>query len=172
MYYLEGSCCSLNFGMICCTEPVLCCIYFIYVLKTCDTYKGNYIKSLTMYYTLMTVTDRRQTRPLVREGAPQIQQSNFQTENNIWSQFPEWTWHQDILTDWPSVVTWLWLWFFFSPAKTWKVQIRLLVREGAPLQQTRNCLKIIKEKKGKIGRWSQMGAWHHDGLADWLSVVI
>jgi hypothetical protein len=60
----------------------------------------------------MTVTDRRQTRPLVREGAPQRQHSNFQTENTIWSQVPEWTWHHDILTDWPSVVTWicLWLW--------------------------------------------------------------
>jgi hypothetical protein len=58
------------------------------------------------------VTDRRQTRPLVREGASQRQHSNFQTEYNIWSRVPEWTWHQDILTDWPSVVTWLWLWLY------------------------------------------------------------
>jgi hypothetical protein len=59
----------------------------------------------------MTVTDRRQTpSSRHREGAPQRQQSNFQTENNIWSHVPEWTWHQDVLTDWPSVVTWLWLW--------------------------------------------------------------
>jgi hypothetical protein len=58
----------------------------------------------------MTVTDRKQTRPLVRESAPQGQHSNFQTENNIWSQVTEWIWHQDILTDWPSVVAWLWLW--------------------------------------------------------------
>jgi hypothetical protein len=56
------------------------------------------------------VTDRRQTRLLVREGAPQRQHSNFQTEYNTWSRVPEWTWHHDILTDWPSVVTWLWLW--------------------------------------------------------------
>jgi hypothetical protein len=34
----------------------------------------------------MTAKDRRQTRPLVREGAPQRQHSNFQTENNIWTQ--------------------------------------------------------------------------------------
>jgi hypothetical protein len=57
----------------------------------------------------LTSTSRRQIWPLIREGAPQRQYSNFQTENNIWSQVPEWTWHQDILTDWPSVVTWLWL---------------------------------------------------------------
>jgi hypothetical protein len=53
-----------------------------------------------------------------------------------------------------------------------KLQSRPLVREGAPHQQTCNCLKIIKERRGKIGRGSQMGAWHHDRLADWLSVVI
>jgi hypothetical protein len=35
---------------------------------------------------MLTVTDRRQTRPLVKKGAPQRQHSNFQTENNIWSQ--------------------------------------------------------------------------------------
>jgi hypothetical protein len=52
------------------------------------------------------------------------------------------------------------------PAKNWKVQTRLLVREGAPHQQTRNCLKLIKERRGKIG-WSQMGAWHKEGLTDW-----
>jgi hypothetical protein len=39
-----------------------------------------------------------------------------------------------------------------------KLQTRLLVREGAPHQQTRNSLKIIKEIRGKIGRRSQMGA--------------
>jgi hypothetical protein len=43
-------------------------------------------------------------------------------------------------------------------SKKCKLQERLLVREGAPHQQTRNCLKIIKEKRGKIGCWSQMGA--------------
>jgi hypothetical protein len=48
--------------------------------------------------------------------------------------------------------------------KNWKVQTRLLVRESAPPQQTRNCLKIIKERMGKIGRVSQMGAWHQSGL--------
>jgi hypothetical protein len=46
------------------------------------------------------------------------------------------------------------------PGKNWKLQTRLIVREGAPRQQTRNCLQIIKERKGKIGRGSRMGAWH------------
>jgi hypothetical protein len=49
-----------------------------------------------MTWTLMT-GDR--PWPLVREDAPQKQHSNFETENNIWLQGPEWTWHQDILTD-------------------------------------------------------------------------
>jgi hypothetical protein len=57
------------------------------------------------------------------------------------------------------------------PGKNWKLQTRLLVREGAPHQQTRNCLKI-KRQGEKICRGSQMGAWHQDGLADWLSVVM
>jgi hypothetical protein len=57
------------------------------------------------------------------------------------------------------------------PSKNWKLQTRLLVREGAPHQQTRNCLEIINGKR-KIGRGSQMGAWHQDRLADWPSVVI
>jgi hypothetical protein len=58
------------------------------------------------------------------------------------------------------------------PGKNWKPQARLLVKEVAPHQQTHDCLQIIKEIRGKIGRGSQMGAWHQDRLADWLSVVI
>jgi hypothetical protein len=56
--------------------------------------------------------------------------------------------------------------------KNWILQARLLVREGAPHQQTRNCLKLMKERMGKIGRGSQMDTWHQEGLADWLSVVV
>jgi hypothetical protein len=33
-----------------------------------------------------------------------------------------------------------------------KLQTQLLIRAGAPHQQTRNCLKIIREIKEKIGR--------------------
>jgi hypothetical protein len=48
-----------------------------------------------------------------------------------------------------------------TSGKNWKVQTRLLVREGAPHQQTWNCQKITKERMGKIGC-----AWYKDGLAD------
>jgi hypothetical protein len=48
---------------------------------------------------LLRVTDKRQTRPLVRKGARQRQHSNFQTESNIWSQVSGWNRHQDILTE-------------------------------------------------------------------------
>jgi hypothetical protein len=42
-------------------------------------------------------------------------------------------------------------------SKNRKLQIRLLVREGAPHQQICNRLKIIKERR-KTGRGFQMGA--------------
>jgi hypothetical protein len=55
----------------------------------------------------------RQTRPLVREGDPQKQDSNCQTVINNWSWAPDGVRHQDLLTDWltdwPSVAMWLWL---------------------------------------------------------------
>jgi hypothetical protein len=54
----------------------------------------------------------------------------------------------------------------------WKLQTRLLAWEGALQQQLRNCLKIIKERRKEIGFEYQMGAWHQDRQADWLSVVI
>jgi hypothetical protein len=56
--------------------------------------------------------------------------------------------------------------------RNWKLQTQLLVREGVPHQQTRNCLRLFKERRGRIGRGSQMGTWHQDRLADWPSVVI
>jgi hypothetical protein len=49
---------------------------------------------------------KRQTRPLVREGAPQKQDRNCQTVINIWSWVPDGARHQD----WLSVTMWLWLW--------------------------------------------------------------
>jgi hypothetical protein len=52
---------------------------------------------------------KRQTRPLVREDAPQNQDRNCQTVINIWSWAQMWARHQDLLTDWPSVAMWLWL---------------------------------------------------------------
>jgi hypothetical protein len=50
---------------------------------------------------------KRQTRPLVREGAPQKQDCNCQIV--IWSWVSDGARHQDLLADWPSVAMWLWL---------------------------------------------------------------
>jgi hypothetical protein len=85
--------------MICCTEPVLTeALYILYIHKTCVTCKMQIKLNFDNGLNTVTVTKKRQTRPLVREGAPQRQHSNFQTESNIWSQVPELTRHQDILT--------------------------------------------------------------------------
>jgi hypothetical protein len=46
---------------------------------------------------------KRQTRPLVREGATQKQDRNCQTIINIWSWAPDGARHQDLLVDRPSV---------------------------------------------------------------------
>jgi hypothetical protein len=64
---------------------------------------------------------KRQTRPLVREGAPQKQYRNCQTVINIWSWAPDGARHQDLLTDWltdwQSVAMWLWLYLAVSPSR-------------------------------------------------------
>jgi hypothetical protein len=57
-------------------------------------------------YTWGVNYDKRQTRPLVREGAPNWQDWNFHYIINIWSWAPDGARHQDRPTDWPSVVTW------------------------------------------------------------------
>jgi hypothetical protein len=51
------------------------------------------IIQFTLY--LYHITDKRQTRPLVREGAPQRQDSNFQTELI--------SGHKSQVTDWPTI---------------------------------------------------------------------
>jgi hypothetical protein len=48
-------------------------------------------------------TYKRQTRPLVREGAPKKQDRNCQTVKKIWSSAPDGARHQNLLTDRPSV---------------------------------------------------------------------
>jgi hypothetical protein len=51
----------------------------------------------------------RQTRPLVREGAPQKTDRNCQRVINIWSRAADRARHEDLLIGWPSVAMWLWL---------------------------------------------------------------
>jgi hypothetical protein len=48
--------------------------------------------------------------------------------------------------------------------KNWKLQTRLLVREGTPHQQTRNCLKVITEKGEKLVAGPR---WVPDTRTDW-----
>jgi hypothetical protein len=57
---------------------------------------------------------KRQTRPLVGEGARQKQDRNCQTVLNIWSWAPHGARHEDLVTDWPSVAMWLWIWLVNS----------------------------------------------------------
>jgi hypothetical protein len=64
------------------------------VLRDSDPRKNTLARTNSIY--------KRQTGPLVREGAPEKQDCNCQRVINIWS-------HQDLLIDWPSVAMWLWL---------------------------------------------------------------
>jgi hypothetical protein len=71
-----------------------------YIIGTGSSFHGNRLDYGRLQW---------ETRPLVREGAPKRQESNFEKKNS--GQMSQiWAWHQDILTDWPSVVMWLWLW--------------------------------------------------------------
>jgi hypothetical protein len=62
---------------------------------------------LTTY--LRTDYDKRHTRPLIREGAPNWQDRNFLYIINIWSWAPDGAQYKDRPTDWPSVVNWPYL---------------------------------------------------------------
>jgi hypothetical protein len=71
---------------------------------------------------------KRQTRPLVRKGAPQKQDRNCQTVINMWSWALDGARHQDLLTDWLTdwltVAVWLWLWLWQSRGKRMGIQWR------------------------------------------------
>jgi hypothetical protein len=69
--------------MICFTEPGLTwpCIYCIYIkLVTCKMERKKKTKKLDCGQSLPTVTDKRQIRPVVREGAQNRQDSKIQKE--------------------------------------------------------------------------------------------
>jgi hypothetical protein len=51
-----------------------------------------------------------------------------------------------------------------------KLQIRPLVREALQNNKPETVWRKLQGER-KIGSGSQMGAWHKDGLADWLSVI-
>jgi hypothetical protein len=49
-----------------------------------------------------------------QRGRPTKQDRNCQKAIQIWSWAPDRARHQDLLTDWPSVTMWLWLWLRVS----------------------------------------------------------
>jgi hypothetical protein len=61
------------------------------VPRDSDTRKTALARASSIY--------KRQTRPIVREGAPQKQDRNCQTVINIWSWAPDGARHQDLLID-------------------------------------------------------------------------
>jgi hypothetical protein len=66
---------------------------------------------VTDYCRLQRQRLTRQTRPLVREGTPKMTKKVTLREKKLYGQKSHiWARHQDILTDWPSVAMWLWLW--------------------------------------------------------------
>jgi hypothetical protein len=78
------------------------------------------------------MTDKRQTRPLVREGAPHGRDSNFQT------------WVETVKYGHESYGTRTQKWLGWRGPVAIANDTRPLVKEGAPNQQTRNCHTIIK----------------------------
>jgi hypothetical protein len=133
---------SSSQGIVCCTEPGLTEALYILHIRLHNNCKLVNICSYWQRLLLSTMTDKWQTRPLVREDAPHGQDCTFHTRRNIWSWASVGARHQDRQTDWPSVVMWLWL-----------------VREGAPQKQDRNCQTVIY-----ICSWAPDGARHQDLL--------
>jgi hypothetical protein len=66
--------------MICCTEPGLTEFLFIHKIYVACKMQKKIKKRLDNGQMLLKLTDKRQARPLVREGAPQRQDSNLQTD--------------------------------------------------------------------------------------------
>jgi hypothetical protein len=67
-----------------------------------------YKRGQLVYLDIMTDPTSRQ-RGHTTKTRQQISENNLRTHSNIWSQVPEWARYLDIMTDWPSVVMWLWL---------------------------------------------------------------
>jgi hypothetical protein len=76
------------------------------VTKDSDPRKTTLARASSIY--------KRQTSPLVGEGAQEKQDRNSQIVINIWSWTPDGARHQDLLIDWPSVAMQLWLWFWLE----------------------------------------------------------
>jgi hypothetical protein len=103
-----------KYGKICYAEPGLTeALYILYIYFTQTQKKCKHLLHYDKWLTTAdNDSDKRETRPLVREGVPQKQDRIWQTVINIWSWAPDWSRHQDLLIDWPSVVMWFWLWLW------------------------------------------------------------
>jgi hypothetical protein len=64
--------------------------------------------------------------------APEKQDRNCLTVINIWLWAPDGVRHQDVLTDWPSVAMWLWLWAVGS--SVWKAVTKRVNYKSAQLK--------------------------------------
>jgi hypothetical protein len=95
-----------------------------YIYRSSDRRAFYLLNNCTRIYHLLTIDSRltktmTNDRPdLSSERAPDWQNLNCLTVCNIWSWVPDGARHQDGPTDWPSVVTELWLWrpFCLTPA--------------------------------------------------------
>jgi hypothetical protein len=66
----------------------------------------------------------QKTDPSPRQrGRPTKQDHNCQIVIYIWTWAPDGTRHQDLLTDWPSVAMWLWLWEESVAARSWESSV-------------------------------------------------
>jgi hypothetical protein len=92
--------------MICCTEPGLSrpCMYCIYINRvTCKMGRKK-----NWRWTVTADSDWQETDVTYRQrGRPTVTRQQNSDRFNVWSQVPQWARHQDVLTDWPLVVTWL-----------------------------------------------------------------
>jgi hypothetical protein len=62
----------------------------------------------------VTLTKDRPTLSSERAPHKKKQDRNCQTVLSIWSLAPNGARHQDLVTDWPSVAMWLWLWLDYE----------------------------------------------------------
>jgi hypothetical protein len=82
------------------------------------------------------MTDKWQTLPLVREGAPYGQDCNFQWKINIWSWAPDGARHQDGLTDCQSQSD--------SDSDYRRVKVRVILRLAVYLKSVRLGAKLLE----------------------------
>jgi hypothetical protein len=101
---------------------------------------------------------KRQTGPLVREGAPQNQDCKCRIVINIWSWASDGARHQDLLIDWSSVTMWLdltgvvqWLRLALSKGTNWVgVSPPHLRMETDPVSETSSFLFSRIPNDGKV----------------------